>query len=160
MHGGAAALRHAHPFFGVSLFWPEQLKLFVSSSVSNCQRYLAHLLPAFQACVDGTLSDELIQWRDEHCVTIVMASGGYPGSYDKGKAITGLDEADVMEGVTVFHAGTRVDGDSVVTSGGRVLGVTARGGDLRAAVDRAYEAVGVIAFEGAQNRTDIAAKAL
>ena len=123
-------------------------------------RMAGDLLPAFQACVDGTLSDELIQWRDEHCVTIVMASGGYPGSYDKGKAITGLDEADVMEGVTVFHAGTRVDGDSVVTSGGRVLGVTARGGDLRAAVDRAYEAVGVIAFEGAQNRTDIAAKAL
>jgi phosphoribosylamine--glycine ligase len=123
-------------------------------------RMAGDLLPAFEACVDGTLSDALIQWRDEHCVTIVMASGGYPGSYDKGKEITGLAVADAMEGVTVFHAGTRLDGESVVTSGGRVLGVTARGGDLQAAVDRAYEAVAAIHFEGAQNRTDIAAKAL
>jgi phosphoribosylamine--glycine ligase len=123
-------------------------------------RMAGDLLPAFEACVDGTLSDALIQWRDEHCVTIVMASGGYPGSYDKGKEITGLAVADAMEGVTVFHAGTRLDGESVVTSGGRVLGVTARGADLQAAVDRAYEAVAAIHFEGAQNRTDIAAKAL
>jgi phosphoribosylamine--glycine ligase len=123
-------------------------------------RMAGDLLPAFEACVDGTLSDALIQWRDEHCVTIVMASGGYPGSYDKGKEITGLAVADAMEGVTVFHAGTRLDGESVVTSGGRVLGVTARGANLQAAVDRAYEAVAAIHFEGAQNRTDIAAKAL
>ena len=123
-------------------------------------RMAGDLLPAFEACVDGTLSDELIQWRDEHCVTIVMASGGYPGAYEKGKAIAGLAEADAMEGVTVFHAGTAVDGESVVTSGGRVLAVTARGSDLRAAVDKAYEAVAKVSFEGAQNRTDIAAKAL
>ncbi len=123
-------------------------------------RIAGDLLPAFQACVDGTLSDELIQWRDEHCVTIVMASGGYPGAYDKGKAITGLDAADGMDGVTVFHAGTAISGESVVTSGGRVLAVTARGGDLRAAVDKAYEAVAEVSFEDAQYRTDIAAKAL
>ncbi len=118
------------------------------------------LLPAFQACVDGDLSDELIQWRDEHCVTIVMASGGYPGGYEKGKAITGLDDADAMEDVTVFHAGTATDGEAVVTSGGRVLAVTASGGALRAAVDKAYQAVAEIRFDGAQYRTDIAAKAL
>ena len=123
-------------------------------------RIAGDLLPAFQACVDGTLSDELIQWRVEHCVTIVMASGGYPGAYDKGKAITGLDAADGMDGVTVFHAGTAISGESVVTSGGRVLAVTARGGDLRAAVDKAYEAVAEVSFEDAQYRTDIAAKAL
>ena len=123
-------------------------------------RIAGDLLPAFEACVDGTLSDELIQWRDEHCVTIVMASGGYPGRYDKGKVITGLAEANALEGVTVFHAGTKLDGDSVVTAGGRVLGVTARGADLQAAVDRAYAAVAAIHFEGAQNRNDIAAKAL
>jgi len=123
-------------------------------------RIAGDLLPAFQGCVDGTLSDALLEWRDDHCVTIVMASGGYPGSYEKGKVISGLDEAGALEDVTVFHAGTRMDGDAVVTSGGRVLGVTACGSDLRAAVDRAYEAVAAISFEGAQNRTDIAAKAL
>ena len=123
-------------------------------------RLAGDLLPAFQACVDGTLSDDLIQWRPEHCVTVVMASGGYPGAYEKGKAITGLDAADALEGVTVFHAGTDLVDGAVVTAGGRVLTVTARGGDLRAAVDRAYEGVEKIRFEGAQHRTDIAAKAL
>ena len=118
------------------------------------------LLPAFEACVDGTLSEDLIKWREDPCVTIVMASGGYPGSYEKGKVITGLDTADGRDDVTVFHAGTATAGDDVVTSGGRVLAVTALGSDLQNAVDRAYEAVGDIAFEGAQYRNDIAAKAL
>ena len=123
-------------------------------------RIAGDLLPAFEACVDGTLSDSLIQWRDEHCVTIVMASGGYPGSYEKGKAITGLAAADGMAGVTVFHAGTAHEGESVVTSGGRVLAVTAVGSDLRSAVELAYTAVPEIRFEGAHYRSDIAARAL
>jgi phosphoribosylamine--glycine ligase len=118
------------------------------------------LLPAFEACVDGTLSEDLLKWRKEPCVTIVMASGGYPGSYEKGKVISGLDAADGRDDVTVFHAGTAISGDDVVTSGGRVLAVTALGSDLQNAVDRAYEAVGDIAFEGAEYRNDIAAKAL
>jgi phosphoribosylamine--glycine ligase len=123
-------------------------------------RIAGDLLPAFNACVDGTLSDELIEWRDEHAVTVVMASGGYPGNYDKGKEITGLDSANAMDDVTVFHAGTALNGDMIVTSGGRVLAVTALGGDLRSAVDRAYKGVEAISFEGAQYRKDIAAKAL
>ena len=123
-------------------------------------RIKGDLLPAFEACVDGTLSEDLIEWRDEHGVTVVMASGGYPGSYEKGKVISGLDVADGRDGVTVFHAGTAVSGGDVVTSGGRVLTVTALGADLQDAVDRAYEAVGDIEFDGAMYRTDIASKAL
>jgi len=123
-------------------------------------RIKGDLLPAFEACVDGTLSEDLIEWRDEHCVTIVMASGGYPGSYEKGKVISGLDAANARDDVTVFHAGTDLAGDKVVTSGGRVLAVTALGTDLQQAVDRAYAAVGDIAFDRAQYRNDIAAKAM
>jgi phosphoribosylamine--glycine ligase len=123
-------------------------------------RIKGDLLPAFEACVDGTLSEDLIEWRDEHCVTVVMASGGYPGSYEKGKVVTGVDLANARKDVTVFHAGTKVDGNDVVTSGGRVLAVTALGADLKNAVDLAYEAVKDIKFEGAIYRTDIAGKAL
>lgn len=124
-------------------------------------RIAGDILPAFQACVDGTLSEEMISWRDEPCVTIVMASGGYPGSYEKGKVISGLDQAGAHENVTVFHAGTALnDAGEVVTSGGRVLAVTALGSDLQDAVDRAYTAVDDISFEGAFYRNDIAAKAL
>lgn len=123
-------------------------------------RIKGDLLPAFEACVNGTLSDALIEWHDDHCVTVVMASGGYPGSYEKGKVITGLDELADSNSVTVFHAGTAIAGDTVVTSGGRVLAVTALGSDLQTAVDRAYEGLSHITFEGAQFRTDIAAKAL
>ena len=123
-------------------------------------RIKGDLLPAFMACVDGNLSEDMIEWRDEHSVTVVMASGGYPGSYEKGKVISGLDEAGASEGVTVFHAGTALKDGKVVTSGGRVLAVTALGDDLRQAVDRAYAAVREISFEGAFYRKDIAAKAL
>jgi len=123
-------------------------------------RMAGDLIPAFDACIDGTLDESLVQWKDEHCVTIVMAAGGYPGTYAKGKPISGLAEAGAMEGVTVFHAGTRLDGGRVVTSGGRVLGVTATGDSLRAAVDRAYAAADKIRFEGGWCRRDIAHRAL
>jgi len=101
-----------------------------------------------------------VPWKNEHCVTIVMAAGGYPGAYAKGKPISGLDEAGAMEGVTVFHAGTRLQDGQVVTSGGRVLGVTATGDSLRTAVDRAYAAADKIHFEGGWCRRDIAYRAL
>lgn len=117
------------------------------------------ILPAFNACVDGTLDDDVIRWRPEPSVCVVMAAGGYPGPYEKGIAIRGLAEANAVEETTVFHAGTREEGGSVVTSGGRVLGVTALGEDLRQAVARAYQATGKIEFDGAQYRSDIAAKA-
>ncbi len=123
-------------------------------------RMAGDLIPAFEACIDGTLDASLVPWKDEHCVTIVMAAGGYPGAYAKGKPISGLAEAGAMEGVTVFHAGTRLEGGQVLTSGGRVLGVTATGGTLRAAVDRAYAAADKIRFEGGWCRRDIAHRAL
>ena len=89
-----------------------------------------------------------------------MSSGGYPGTYDTGKKIVGLEEASRMEGINIFHAGTTERDGAFYTSGGRVLGVTARAADLPAAVERCYQAVFSIGFEGAHYRTDIAARAL
>jgi phosphoribosylamine--glycine ligase len=101
-----------------------------------------------------------LKWSPQACVCVVMASAGYPGSYLKGKTIHGLDEAAQMPQTKVFHAGTTLSGQHVVTNGGRVLGVTAWAKDLRAARDAAYAAVERISFEGAQFRRDIGAKAL
>jgi phosphoribosylamine--glycine ligase len=123
-------------------------------------RLSGDLAPALCACADGTLSEDLVAWRPEACVCVVMASGGYPGAYGKGKAVRGLDAAAALAGVVVFHAGTGLAGERVVTSGGRVLGVTALGEDLRGAVRQVYRAVSKIAFDQAQYRTDIAARAL
>jgi phosphoribosylamine--glycine ligase len=89
-----------------------------------------------------------------------MASGGYPGSYEKGLLIEGLDEAESCDGVMVFHAGTAVKDSRTVTAGGRVLGVTALGPDIPSAIERAYDAVGKIRFDGMHYRKDIGAKAL
>lgn len=118
------------------------------------------LVPALLACVDGTLSEKMIKWRREACVCVAMASGGYPGAYDKGKVINGIADAENINDVTVFHAGTKIDNGKVVTSGGRVLGVTALGSDLPAAIDNVYKAVARITFDKAHFRKDIAAKAL
>ena len=123
-------------------------------------RLATDLYPALAACGNGTLDESLVGWRDDPCVCVVMAAGGYPGSYAKGTPISGLEKANALEGVEVFHAGTALDGDRTVTSGGRVLGVTAFGKDVRAAVARCYEAVALIQFEGAHYRTDIANRAL
>jgi phosphoribosylamine---glycine ligase len=91
---------------------------------------------------------------------VVMASGGYPGSYEAGKKITGLGDAAKLDGVKVFHAGTSKRDETFYSSGGRVLGVTARAAELQTAVQRAYAACAKISFEGGQYRKDIAAKAL
>jgi len=123
-------------------------------------RIAGDLLPALVACTNGTLSDDMLAWRPEACVCVVMASGGYPGAYEKGKAISGLQNAAALADVVVFHAGTKAQDGEVVTSGGRVLGVTGLGDGIRAAVDRTYEAVGRIGFDQAQYRKDIAARAL
>jgi len=118
------------------------------------------LAEALTATADGRLSPDMVQWKRDAAVCVVMASGGYPGSYEKGLAIDGLDDAERIEGTAVFHAGTARDGQRTVTSGGRVLGVTSIGSDLKQAVDRAYRAVELIRFEGAHCRRDIAQKAL
>lgn len=122
-------------------------------------RIAGDLIPALQACIDGTLSDALIQVRSEVAATVIMAAGGYPGTYKKGTPIYGLDEAANVPHSLVFHAGTALKEGQVVTAGGRVLAVTALGPDLKTAVGRAYEAVSKIRFEGAQYRTDIAHRA-
>lgn len=117
------------------------------------------LVDLFEACVDGTLNEHKVTWSSRACVCVVMASGGYPEKYDKGIEITGLEDAASMKDVVVFHAGTKLDGDKVVTNGGRVLGVTAMADDLASARDLAYEAVKKIHFDKAHVRSDIAAKA-
>jgi len=112
------------------------------------------------ATARGELDPSAVGAIDEHAACVVMASGGYPGNYEKGKTISGLREAEALEGVTVFHAGTAAADGRIVTSGGRVLGVTALGSSLDEAVRRAYQAVGLIGFEGERHRTDIAHRAL
>jgi len=123
-------------------------------------RMESDLVEAMEASIDGRTSDGDFRWSDDAAVCVVMASGGYPGSYESGKKMTGLDEANKVEGVKVFHAGTSSPDGEFYTAGGRVLGVTARAADLQTAVDRAYEACGKIEFEGAHYRKDIAARAL
>ncbi len=119
------------------------------------------LLEVLTACVEGKLSDHPLRFRSEAAVCVVMASGGYPGNYAKGQLIHGLEQAAALPGVKVFHAGTATGADGhVLTSGGRVLGVTALGATIREAQALAYQAVQKIQFNGAQYRTDIAAKAL
>ena len=117
------------------------------------------VLDLLEACVDGTLSQREPRFGGV-AVCVVMASAGYPGAVLKGSVIRGMDEAARLPGTKIFHAGTARQGDKIVTSGGRVLGVTAAGGTLAEARDRAYLAVGKIQFDGAQFRRDIGAKAL
>ena len=105
------------------------------------------------ACVEGRLQSEMVQRHDGGCATIVMASPGYPGSYPKGLPITGLDA--VPDDAFVFHAGTKQENGQTVTSGGRVLAVSALGNDVETAVSRAYAGIQAIQFEGAHFRTDI-----
>jgi len=114
------------------------------------------------ACCQGRLAQQEVQWSSESAATIVMAAAGYPGSYKKGAPIRGLEQAGAIDGVTVYHAGTKLDGEGHVTNGGRVLAVTGLGPTLTEAVSKAYQAVGKISFEsaeGAHYRKDIAAKA-
>lgn len=118
------------------------------------------LTDLLEACVERRLAQTTLRWRPEASVCVVMASAGYPGSYAKGKPIRGLAEAARLRDTKVFHAGTTRVNNEIVTSGGRVLGVTALGDGLAQARERAYEAVEKIQFDGAQFRRDIAGKAL
>jgi phosphoribosylamine--glycine ligase len=123
-------------------------------------RLESDLLEAIEASIAGRVSDGDFRWSSDASVCVVMASGGYPSTIEVGKKITGTDEADKLEGVKVFHAGTSTRDGDYYTSAGRVLGVTARAQTLEAAVSRAYEAVNRIQFDGAHYRKDIAARAL
>jgi len=129
----------------------------------ECQVYMrllkTDILDLFEACVDQSLDTQNLEWNSGFAVNIVVASGGYPDEYKKGFPITGIEEAEKLPDIVVFHAGTTFDG-TLKTSGGRVLGVSAVGSTLQEALDRAYEAVGKIHFEGMYFRRDIGAKAL
>ncbi|MEI9864866.1 MAG: phosphoribosylamine--glycine ligase [Limisphaerales bacterium] len=118
------------------------------------------LVEVLDASASGTLGKHELKWSPLASVCVVMASGGYPGNYAKGKIISGLDAANRLPHTKVFHAGTALKDGQIVTNGGRVLGVTALGKDLRIAQAAAYAAVECIQFEGAQFRRDIAAKAM
>ncbi|MBI5826308.1 MAG: phosphoribosylamine--glycine ligase [Deltaproteobacteria bacterium] len=118
------------------------------------------LFDLLMRAAEGRLAGVRLKWSDKHAVCVVMAAGGYPGDYARGSVISGLDEAGGMEDVMVFHAGTAFKDGHVVTSGGRVLGVTALGNGIKEAIERAYRAVELISWEGAYYRKDIGYKAL
>lgn len=130
----------------------------------ECQVILPRLQSDFaELCValcQGRLKDYKAEWNPGAAVCVVLASGGYPGAYSKGKVITGLDMAKEDDRIAIFHAGTRLDGEKLATDGGRVLGVTAVEKDLASAIMAAYEAVNKINFDGMQYRRDIGAKGL
>ena len=118
------------------------------------------VLGAFIASIEGRVSDGDLKWSPDAAVCVVLASGGYPGTYETGKRISGLEEAARLPGVNIFHAGTAQREGGFYTAGGRVLNVCARAADLRTAVERAYAAVEKIHFDGMHYRRDIAARAL
>ena len=117
------------------------------------------IIPIFEACIDGALDQCQLEWKKESSVCVVMAAEGYPGFYKKGQPILGLEDANALPGIVVFHAGTKEKNGEVLTHGGRVLGVTAIGADTATAINRAYEAVNEIQWEGVQFRKDIGSKA-
>jgi phosphoribosylamine--glycine ligase len=118
------------------------------------------LIDIIEAILEGRLSRTEVRWKPDSAVCVVMASGGYPGNYEKGREISGLDDAAVLPDAMVFHSGTAQKNGKTVTDGGRVLGVTGLGRTVAAAIDHAYAAVRVISFEGAHYRRDIGARAL
>lgn len=122
-------------------------------------RLKTDIVDIFEAIDNETLSDLDVEWSDDACACVIMASGGYPKSYPKGIEITGLSNGQ-LDGVTVYHAGTKLQDNKLVTSGGRILGVTALGDTLENALKKSYDAVEKIHFEGAHYRRDIGKRAL
>jgi phosphoribosylamine--glycine ligase len=123
-------------------------------------RMKSDLVPLLLAVAEGDLSGQEIEWHDQAAICVVMAAEGYPGDYPKGTLITGIEAAEAVGDVTVFHAGTAEKDDQIVTAGGRVLGVTALGNGVAAAIKRAYQGVAKISWHGVQYRRDIGRKAL
>ena len=118
------------------------------------------IVPYLVAAAEGNIKNTEVEWHDGSTLCVVLAAQGYPGSYEKGKEISGIDEAEKIDGVTVFHAGTSMKDNRLVTSGGRVLGVTALGVDLEKAAELAYTASDMIKWEGVRFRKDIGFRAL
>lgn len=143
---------------------PKLIEYNVRFGDPECQVLMARLqsdlLPALIACHDGTLDEIELSWSDESAMTVVMATEGYPGAYQKGSEIRGLDEAGSDPKVTIFHAGTQKTGTKLTASGGRVLNVTALGATIAEARTRAYEAIGKVDWPEGFNRSDIGWRAL
>jgi len=163
--------KRGHPFTGIlyaglmmTAAGPKVLEYNVRFGDPECQPLLFRLesdLPAIlTACRQGRLTPELVRWSADSALCVVMAAPGYPGHYPKGMAISGIEAAEADGSVKVFQAGTRLEGDRLVTSGGRVLGVTAKGPDLAAAQAAAYAACAKIDFKGAFYRRDIGNKGM
>jgi phosphoribosylamine--glycine ligase len=123
-------------------------------------RLTTDLVELMQKAIAGKLKEMKLSWDARSCVCVILASGGYPGKYEKGKVISGLDDIKSLNDVFVFHAGTVLRDKNIVTSGGRVLGVTALGSDIKAAIESVYESINKIKFDNMHYRRDIAAKAL
>ena len=123
-------------------------------------RLESDLVPLLKATITGQLKDCQIHWKPQASVCVVMAAQGYPGPYEKGKEITGIETAEALEDIEIFHAGTITKEGKIFTNGGRVLGVTSLGGDIAQAIERAYEGVKKIFWDGAYYRADIGQKAL
>lgn len=157
------------PFKGVLYFGLMMTEKGVKVIEYNCRfgdpetqvvlpRLKTDLVEIMEAVVDEKLADIEIEWADNAAVCVVMASGGYPVSYEKGHLISGIEDAEAMDDVTVFHAGTKLTADGFTNVGGRVLGVTATDDDLDLAIKRAYEAVGKISWKDEFHRNDIGVK--
>lgn len=123
-------------------------------------RMKSDIVDMIEASIDGKLKDLKSEWDSRPCVCIVAASGGYPGDYEKGKRIEGLEDAQKDKNVVVFHAGTQIKDGNYISSGGRVLGITSLGSDIEDAIKRSYSAAGKITFDGIYYRKDIGRKAL
>ena len=143
---------------------PKVLEYNVRFGDPECQVLMARadsdVLAALVACADGKLAKTKIAWKDETALVVVMAAKGYPGKYAKGSEIKNLDAANAIDGVSVFHAGTKASGNKVLANGGRVLGVTAVGKDVKAAQKKAYEGVDAIDWPDGFCRRDIGWRAL
>ena len=164
-----AMAAEGRPFKGVLYFGLMMTKDGVKVIEYNCRfgdpetqvvlpRLKTDLVEIMQAVIDGCLDEVNIEWEDNAAVCVVMASGGYPVSYEKGHEISGIDDANAMDGVIVFQAGTKLENGKYTNSGGRVLGVTAVDDDLDKAIKRAYEAVGKITWQDEFHRSDIGIK--
>ncbi|MDD5618684.1 MAG: phosphoribosylamine--glycine ligase, partial [Candidatus Omnitrophica bacterium] len=123
-------------------------------------RLKSDLVEVMQIAIDGKLNTIKLRWAKDNCVCVVLSSKGYPGDYEKGKEISGLDEFRNKKDVFVFHAGTKLSDGKILTNGGRVLGVTALGKDIQDAINKSYQAIEKIKFEGMHFRRDIGARAL
>jgi phosphoribosylamine--glycine ligase len=143
---------------------PKLLEYNVRFGDPECQvlmmRLMSDLLPALIAARDGVLKNFDLRWYDEAALTVVMAAKGYPGSYDKGTEIRGIEAAEAIDGVKVFHAGTKAEDGRLLAIGGRVLNVTARAPDIRQAQEKAYKAVDAIDWPDGFCRRDIGYRAL